>query len=495
MSASTASPAASVGATSKGTARASRTVNATSAATATPAAAPPAEPVRLFNTLTRQCDVFTPLEPGKAGLYSCGLTVYDYAHIGNLRTYLFVDLLRRVLLAEGYDVNHVMNITDVGHLTSDADEGADKMELGARKQGRTAWEIAEFFTQAFKRDLTRLQILEPDIWCKATEHVPEMIELIAHIEEEKFTYRTSDGIYFDTSKLPDYGQQAGARIGLNDEKRNPQDFALWKFSPEGEQRQMEWDSPWGRGFPGWHIECSAMAAKYLSVPFDLHTGGVDHIPVHHTNEIAQTQAATGKLLSKWWLHGEFLNMKDRKMSKSSGDFLTLQSLIDGGYDPLAYRYLTYQAHYRAHLTFTEEALNGAASALRRLHETFAALPEESGAAPESAAVERFRAALREDLNAPQALAVVWETLRDDTIAPGVRRATLAAMNELLPLGLEQVSQAEPDQPPAEALALLEQRNAARKARDFAAADRLRGELAALGYEVRDNAQGSSLARK
>ena len=463
-------------------------------------------PLRLYNTLTRTEEVFEPLHPGKAGLYSCGLTVYNYAHIGNLRTYLFVDLLRRVLEAEGYDVKHVENITDVGHLTSDADEGEDKMEKGARQQGRTAWEIAEFYTQAFKRDLARLQVEEPDVWCKATDHIAEMIALIEEIERNGYTYRTSDGIYFDTSKLPDYGklarldlagQQAGARIGPNDEKRNPQDFALWKFSPRDEQRQMEWDSPWGVGFPGWHIECSAMSAKYLDVPFDLHTGGIDHIPVHHTNEIAQTEAATGKLLARYWMHGEWLVLRDKKMSKSSGEFLTLQSLVDEGYDPMVFRFFTYSAHYRAHLTFTQEALDSAKTALQTLHTLVAQLPAEPGREPDPNALGRFRDALRADLNAPRALAVVWEVARDSRSAPGTRRATLLVMDRLLPMGLAtaHLAQAQDDTAPAEVVALLEQRQAARKARNFAEADRLRNEIANLGWEVRDTADGPKLARR
>jgi cysteinyl-tRNA synthetase len=463
--------------------------------------------VRLFNTLTREKALFEPMEPGRVGLYSCGPTVYDFQHIGNLRTYLFVDLLRRVLRDAGYDVNSVINITDVGHLTSDADEGADKMEEGARRAGKSAWEIAEFYTGVFKDDLRALQIKEPERWCKATDHIAEMIELIAHIEEEKFTYRTSDGIYFDTAKLPEYGQlarldlsgqEAGARIGVNEEKRSPQDFALWKFSPAGEQRQMEWDSPWGRGFPGWHIECSAMAEKYLGVPFDLHTGGVDHIPVHHTNEIAQTRAATGKLLANWWLHGEFLDLRGQKMSKSKGGFIKLRDLVEQGYDPMAYRFMTYQAHYRRKLNFDEESLNAAAAGLKRLQETFAALPEDGGAAPDANSLERFRAALRDDLNAPQAVAAVWSVLGDERIAPAARRSTLLEMNSVLPMGLESVQSVagrEPEGAPAEVLALLEQRNAARKAKDFATADRLRGEIAALGYEIRDSAGGSTVAKR
>src|SRR5687768_11300784 len=467
----------------------------------------PAE-VRLYNTLTRETGVFTPREPGKISLYSCGPTVYDYQHIGNMRTYIFVDLLRRVLVDAGYELKSVINITDVGHLTSDADSGEDKMEVGARRAGRSAWEIAEFFTKVFIDDLHSLGVQEPDVWAKATDHIFEMIELIAEIEEDGYTYRIEgDGIYFDTSKVPDYGllarldlegQEAGARIGLNEEKRNPQDFALWKLSQPEEQRQMEWDSPWGKGFPGWHIECSAMAAKYLGVPFDIHTGGIDHIPVHHTNEIAQTRAATGKMLAEWWLHGEFLNVKqgaeDLKMSKSAGTFIRLQDVVERGFDPMAFRFMTYQAHYRKKLNFDEEGLSAAASGLKRLHQAFAALPAEE-AAPDADSLARFRAALRDDLNAPQALAEVWGVTRNEGLGPAVRRATLLAMDTVLPMGLVEVEPMVEEGPPAEVVALLDQRNAARKAKDFATADRLRGEIGALGWEIRDSAQGSTLARK
>jgi cysteinyl-tRNA synthetase len=352
-------------------------------------------------------------------------------------------------------------------------------------------------------------MLEPTVWCRATDHIPEMIDLIKAIEARGFTYRTSDGIYFDTARYPDYGhlakldlsgQQAGARIGPNDEKRNPQDFALWKLSPPEGRRQMEWDSPWGVGFPGWHIECSAMSTKYLGLPFDLHTGGVDHISVHHTNEIAQTWAATGELLANWWLHGEFLEMKNRKMSRSSGDFVTLQTLVDQGVSPLAYRYLTYQAHYRTHLTFTDEALTGAAAALKGLQDAFAALPAGEGApasAADGASLAAFRDALRDDLNAPQALAVIWKVARDRDLAPAVRRATLLEMNALMPLGLESVAPVTADiaETPDEVQALARRREAARQARDFAAADALRAEITALGWDVRDTAQGPELRRR
>jgi cysteinyl-tRNA synthetase len=458
--------------------------------------------LQLFNTLTRRVERFEPLRAGQVGVYSCGVTVYNYAHIGNLRTYLFADLLRRVLEAEGYAVRHVENITDVGHLTSDASDGDDKMQLAAERQGRSAWEIAAFYTEAFKRDLTRLHILEPTIWTPATEHIPQMIELIRVIEANGFAYRTSDGVYFDTSLYPDYGrlarldlsgQQAGARIGPNDEKRHPQDFALWKLSRPDERRQMEWDSPWGRGFPGWHIECSAMSAQYLGVPFDIHTGGVDHIPVHHTNEIAQTWAATGELLANWWIHGEWLVMGERKMSRSSGDFVTLQDLIDEGYDPLAFRYLTYNSHYRAPLAFTDEALSGAATSLKRLQALFNGLPAVGAAVPDPDAMTAFRDRLREDLNAPQALAVVWKVARDGSLEAPVRRATLLAMNDLMPLGFEASATAPAAARVPEAVQeLAQRREAARKARDFATADALRAELTALGWEVRDTAQGPEL---
>jgi cysteinyl-tRNA synthetase len=463
--------------------------------------------IRLYNTLTRRLDVFEPLAPDYVGLYSCGPTVYDYPHVGNLRTYLFVDLLRRVLESAGFQVKHVMNITDVGHLTSDADEGADKVELGAKRQGRTAWDIAAFYTEAFQRDLTRLHIQVPHIWCKATDHIPEMLDLIRRIEERGFTYRTNDGIYFETALLPDYGklallnlsgQQAGARIGVNDEKRNPQDFALWKFSRPAEHRQMEWDSPWGIGFPGWHIECSAMSARYLGVPFDIHTGGIDHVPVHHTNEIAQTQAATGKLLAVWWLHGEFLDFKGQKMAKSAGGFTKLQDLIDGGIDPIAFRFWTYQAHYRTKLDFTDEAIAAAASGLKRLREAFARLPAEPAGTTPEATLERFMTALRDDLNAPRALAIVWETLRDERLTPEHRRAALLAMDQVLPMGLANASGSDhshDDQMPAEVVALVSRRDTARATRDFATADAIRGELAALGFDVRDGSNGPIVVKR
>ncbi|HSR29390.1 MAG TPA: cysteine--tRNA ligase, partial [Anaerolineae bacterium] len=331
-------------------------------------------PLRLYDTYTRSLRDFEALHPPQVGMYGCGPTVYDYAHVGNLRTYVFEDILRRVLEFNGYQVQHVMNITDVGHLTSDADTGEDRMEKGSRRTGMTAWQIAELYTDEFIKDLHRLNIHEPHIWCRATDHIPEQIDAIRCIEAAGYAYRTSDGLYFDTNKLPDYGRlarldmdglQAGTRVDMA-EKRYPTDFALWKFSPEGEVRQMEWDSPWGTGFPGWHIECSAMAAKYLGPFFDIHCGGEDHIMVHHPNEIAQTQACHGTRLANFWMHGYFLQIDSSRMGKSEGNFLRLEMLIDRGYDPLAWRFFCLSAHYRAKLNFAWEALDGAATALDRL---------------------------------------------------------------------------------------------------------------------------------
>ncbi|MBI3285822.1 MAG: cysteine--tRNA ligase [Burkholderiales bacterium] len=447
----------------------------------------------LYDNWERRLRPFTPLRSGPVGLYCCGPTVYDYAHIGNLRTYLFEDLLRRTLEWNGYAVQHVINITDVGHLVSDADEGEDKMEKGSRKSGESAWQIADKFTAAFKQDLQRLNMLEPAIWCKATEHIAEQIDFIACIEKNGYTYRTGDGIYFDTSRQDDYGYlarikrdaiQAGSRVELG-EKRHATDFALWKFSPAGEQRQMEWDSPWGRGFPGWHIECSAMSAKYLTPWFDIHCGGEDHIAIHHSNEIAQNQACHGTRLANFWLHGYFLQIDSGKMSKSSGDFLRLQTLLDQNIDPLAYRYLCLSAHYRSQLQFSFDALQAAQTALQRLRETYFAWP--AGGVADGAYREKFTAFVNEDLNLPRALALVWEMLKSD-LSDADKKATLAEFDRVLGLGLADW-QAPVLEIPAAVQQLAEQRQAARLAKNWAEADRLRAELHALGYEVEDQAGG------
>jgi cysteinyl-tRNA synthetase len=447
----------------------------------------------LYDTYTRSLREFTPLQGNEVGLYTCGPTVYDYAHIGNLRTYIFEDILRRVLEFNGYQVKHVVNITDVGHLVSDADTGEDKMEKGSRRTGKSALEIAEFYTQAFKEDLDRLNIFQPTIWCKATDHITEQIEMIQCIERRGYTYRTSDGIYFDTSKLAEYGylarldiegQQAGYRIEVG-EKHSPTDFALWKFSPPNVKRQMEWDSPWGMGFPGWHIECSAMSAKYLGEFFDIHCGGEDHISVHHTNEIAQTQACYGTRLANFWMHGYFLQLDESRMSKSSGEFLRLQTLIDQGYDPLAYRLFCLNAHYRAKLNFTSDGMDGAEKSLGRLRTT--AYEWGTPGSIDEGFADQFLNQINEDLNMPRAMAVVWELVKSE-LPPSTKKATLLLFDKVLGLRL---GEWQPTQEiiPDEILAFVEQRGLARAEKRWKDADILRDQITQAGYEVEDTPQG------
>jgi cysteinyl-tRNA synthetase len=385
----------------------------------------------------------------------------------------------------------------VGHLTSDADTGEDKMEKGTLRTGKSAWELAELYTQVFRDDLRALNIQEPDVWCRATDHIPEQVAFVEDLEQKGFTYRTSDGVYFDTSKLADYGYlarldlaglEAGKRVDLG-EKRNPTDFALWKFSPANEKRQMEWPSPWGTGFPGWHIECSAMAEKYLGALFDIHCGGEDHIPVHHTNEIAQSQARTGERLANYWLHGYFLLLQSEKMAKSTGEFLRLKVVADRT-DPLAYRYFCLNAHYRTQLSFSWEALDGARTALDRLRNTCFALGEAGE--PDTNLLERFRKEVNDDLNFPRALAVVWEVARGD-LPKAVAKATLLEMDHVLGLGLEGW---EPKElaVPDEVKALADARVAAREAKNWPEADRLRKAIEEAGYTVNDKGGKYELRR-
>ena len=455
--------------------------------------------LQLYDTWTRSVREFTSLKPGEVGLYTCGPTVYDYQHIGNYRTFMFEDGLKRVLKLNGYRVNHVMNITDVGHLVSDADDGEDKMEKGSRRTGKTAWDIAALYTESFVGDLKLLGIDFPTTLCKATDNIPEQIAFVQEIEKKGYTYRTSDGIYFDTAKQPSYGYlgrldiaglQAGARVDLG-EKKNSTDYALWKFSKPEDQRQMEWDSPWGRGFPGWHIECSAMAHKYLGEYFDIHCGGEDHITVHHPNEISQTEAAYGTRLANFWMHGYFILLHSAKMSKSSGEFLRVQLLIDKGYDPLAYRYLCLTAHYRSQLTFSWDALDAAATALERLRNNVFALGAPA-AAPDADFVARFMEKLNDDLNFPQALALAFEALKSD-LPPDVKKATMLKFDEALGLGLALWEPKTVDVP-ANVRAVADARWAARNAKDWAEADRLRGELSALGWSMKDGKDAYTLSQ-
>jgi cysteinyl-tRNA synthetase len=386
-----------------------------------------------------------------------------------------------------------MNITDVGHLVSDADSGEDKMETGSRRTGKSAWEIAQQFTQAFQNDLELLNIKQPDIWCKATDHIQEQINLIRCIEEKEFTYRTTDGIYFDTSRLPDYGYlarldveglQAGSRIDMG-EKKHPTDFALWKFSPPNRQRQMEWDSPWGMGFPGWHIECSAMSEKYLGSYFDIHCGGEDHISVHHTNEIAQTQACRGTRLANFWMHGYFLQIDESRMAKSKGEFLRVQNLIDLGYDPLAYRFFTHSAVYRAKLNFTWEGLDSAAKSFERLRSIVYGWGEPG--TPDENFVQQFKDQVNDDLNIPRAIATTWELARSE-LSDSTKKATVLVFDQILGLRLGEWRPKE-ETIPQEILALVEKRQQMRREKLWADADLLREQISNAGYEVEDTPLG------
>ncbi len=449
--------------------------------------------LRLFDTYEREIREFVPLSSEEVGLYACGPTVYNYAHIGNLRTYVFEDLLRRTLEMAGYTVKHVVNITDVGHLTSDADTGEDKMEIGSRRTGMDAWELAQPYTDAFKADLEALNIIPPHIWCRATDHIQEQISFVEDLESKGYTYRTKDGIYFNSRKLNSYGHlarlnidglQAGARVELG-ERLFVTDFALWKFSQADEQRQMEWDSPWGVGFPGWHIECSAMSAHYLGDFFDIHCGGKDHIPIHHTNEIAQTEASRGTRLANFWMHGYFLQLNNAKMAKSSGEFLRLESLLEEGFDPLVYRYFCLMAHYRHELSFSWESLSAASTTLNRLYT--AAYEWGDPGEPSADYIARFEAYLFEDLNLPRALAVAWELIRSDE-PDDVKKATLLVFDQVFGLDIAAWQPAAVEIPDA-VQALVDAREQARADKDWQRSDQLRDEIESLGFSIEDTREG------
>ncbi len=457
-------------------------------------------PLSLYNTLSRRKEEFVPLDPPNVRLYCCGPTVYNYAHIGNLRTYLFEDVLRRTLKFNGYRVEHVMNITDVGHMTSDGDAGDDKMELAARAQQKSPWEIAQFYEKAFFTDTDRLNIERPEVTPRATEHVVEMIELIQRLEANGYIYVTSEGVYFDTSKFPDYGKMARLNLTgqqtsrdevVTDEtKRNASDFMLWFLNKP--THLMQWESPWGPGYPGWHIECSAMSMKYLGETFDIHCGGVDHITVHHTNEIAQSECATHHPFVKYWMHGEFLLMKKdgkgEKISKSKGGSInSVQALIDAGYDPLAYRYFNLQAHYRSELSFSTEALDAATSGLRKV---YALCPDSDPLRDDEAAYQPARQrvldAINDDLATPQAVGLLNSY--------GSYRLWVE-FDAVLGLDIAKRSCRPEEALPAEVLQLIEDRNAARKSKDWSASDSLRSDLIALGYEVGDGPQGTTVKKR
>jgi cysteinyl-tRNA synthetase len=466
--------------------------------------------MELFNTLGRRTQTFEPIVPGKAGFYGCGPTVYNYAHIGNLRAYVTHDILVRTLKRLGYEVKHVMNITDVGHLSDDADEGDDKMVKSAAERGKSVLEIADFYTQAFFRDTGALNITRPATVCKATEHIGEMIELIKRIEANGFTYSAGGNLYFDISKFPRYGDLAllrmdelRARIDPDSNKKNAGDFVLWFTRSKFENQALVWDSPWGRGYPGWHIECSAMSIKYLGESFDIHAGGIDHIPVHHTNEIAQSEAATGKHpWVNYWIHNEFLVMDKGKMSKSSGGFLTLQSLMDSGYDPLDYRYFLLGGHYRSQLQFSFPALDGARNARKSLSERLRALsaqarPVEGGESREKADsyLANFNKALEDDLSTPRALAALWGLLRDQAVSPWHALDAACNMDTVLALNLAEESIVKDKEGhDAEIESLIEERKKAKEAKDFGRADEIRRQLKDRGIILEDSPRRTTWRR-
>ena len=451
--------------------------------------------------MSRKLEEFKPISKKEVTMYNCGPTVYDYAHIGNLRSYIFADILKRTLLLNDYTVKQVINITDVGHLTGDSDEGEDKIEKSARLESKRADEIALFYTKAFKQDLNSLNILVPDIWAKATEHVQEMIDLIKKLEEKGCTYEISDGIYFDTSKVKDYGrlaklnlvgQEEGARVEVNSEKKNPTDFALWKFSSKEQKRQMEWESPWGVGFPGWHLECSAMSMKYLGETLDIHTGGIDATPVHHTNEIAQSEAATGKTFVNYWLHSEFLLINDGRMGKSEGNFITLQTVENKGFDPIVYRFFCLSSHYRSKLNFSWEALANAKNGWDKFKKKFIDLGKVNGQVDQGV-FDKFKEHVDNDLSIPQALAVAWEIFKSDS-SDANKRATLIACDQVLGLNLENLQKEEVNIP-SEVQDLIDKRLQARRDKKWDKADDLRKEIEELGWLIEDAADSSVVKKK
>lgn len=462
--------------------------------------------LRFYNTLTGKKEEFVPMDGKTVRMYSCGPTVYNYAHIGNLRTYVFMDLIRRTLKFEGYKLKGVMNITDVGHLMADSDDGEDKMAVAAREQKLTPWEIAEKYTKVFFEDLKKLNIGVPEIIAKATDHIPEMIKYVQALQDAGFSYETSDGIYFDIAKFPRYGclsganlddQLAGARVEVNDEKRHPADFALWKKADP--RHIMQWDSPWGRGYPGWHIECSAMSKKYLGECFDIHSGGVDHIPIHHENEIAQNEAITGKQSVRFWMHGEFMLVDGGKMSKSLGNTYTVSDLEAKGYAPLDFRFFCLNTHYRKKLNFTFEGLSAAKTSRARLMNQLG----EHRASDLSTAPEKleafhasFRNAIEDDMNVPLALGVLFTAVKE----PKSKDIYELAKEFDCIFGLdlnkaEAVKAAEESvDVPAEITELCEKRKAAKKDKNYALADELRAEIAAKGYAVTDTPQGYKVSK-
>lgn len=468
--------------------------------------------IRLYNTMTRKVEDFKPITPNHVGFYSCGPTVYWDQHLGNMRTFLNNDILKRMFLANGYTVNHVMNFTDVGHLTSDEDTGDDKMEKGAARENTTVWEIAEKYIKNCLADMDLLNLIRPTHMPRATDNIKEQIEWIQKLEKLGYTYEIpGDGIYYDTSKFAEYGNlggqnlaelRAGARIE-NNQKRNITDFALWKFSPKDAQRQMEWDSPWGVGFPGWHLECSTMSSKYLGEHFDIHTGGQEHVKVHHTNEIAQSEPIVGKPWVRYWVHWAWLMLREGKMSKSSGSFWTVRGLVEKGYDPMAYRYLILLGHYRQPIEFSFEALDAAATGYKNLVRKIADLMnDKSGGVDEDIYHQwhdKILTPVSDNLKTAESLVVVQELLKDKNVNNSTKLALIEFVDELL--GLQFMDRAtklhelELIVAPAEIQEMAQKRMEAKKSRDFATADNLRNQIDAAGWTVMDTPDGFKLVKK
>ena len=457
--------------------------------------------IYFYNTLTKNKELFKSIESGKAKIYSCGPTVYKDATIGNMRTNLFQDTLRRVLRYNGYELKHVMNITDVGHLVSDGDEGEDKMLKSAREEHKSPIEIAEHYTKLFFKDLERLNIETPEIVCKATEHIKEMLEMVEKIMERGYAYETSTAIYFDVSKLDEYGilsginlreQKAGARVEVDPEKRNPYDFALWIKAPAN--HLMKWDSPWGPSYPGWHIECSAMSTKYLGEVFDIHTGGIDLIPTHHENEIAQSKGACGKIPAHYWMHGEYLLINGGKMSKSLGNVYLVDDIINRGYDPLVYRLFNFSCHYKGKLNFTWDGIESASTSLNRLREGYQKHLNGTDIVSEDVINDmenRFHQAINDDLNMPLAMSVVWEAVKCPEKSPKI--AQLLEKFDTV-LGIKIAEKKEEQQIPQEVLDLVEQRKVARSEKNWAESDRLRDLIIEKGYNVKDTKEGVEVSK-
>ena len=460
--------------------------------------------IYFYNTLTKKKEKFEPIDSKEVRIYSCGPTVYKDATIGNMRTNIFQDVLRRVLKYNGYKIKHVMNITDVGHLVSDGDEGEDKMLKSAREEHKTPMEIAKYYTELFFNDLKLLNIETPEIVCKATDHIKEMLEYVEKLMKNGYAYETSTAIYFDVSKLDEYGilsgiklddQKSGARVDVDPEKKNPYDFALWIKAPEN--HLMKWDSPWGLSYPGWHIECSAMGQKYLGEQFDIHTGGIDLIPTHHENEIAQSKGACGKIPAKFWMHGEYLLINGGKMSKSLGNVYLIKDFIERGYDPIVYKLFSYSSHYKNKLNFTWEGIESASKSLERLKNGYKAHLEGKDEITENIVKEyeeRFHKAINDDLNMPSAMGVVLEVVRNEKKSPKLAKLLLK-FDTVLGLKIDEETSKEKTDIPEEILELVQERQEARKNKDWAKSDELRELINEKGYDIKDTKEGMEIKKK